>query len=55
VINSQLSAFIKIKKILNSTDKTGILKESLLTKIKLKEKKLQRIGKINKCKIIKKD
>jgi hypothetical protein len=53
VINSQLLAFIKVKKLLNSTDKTGILKERLVHKLDLKKKKLEKKIKENKCNTIK--
>lgn len=55
IINSQLLAFNDIKKVLNSTDKTGILKERLVRKLELKEKKLKKIIEKNKCSIVKKN
>lgn len=47
IINSQISEFENIKEILNSTDKTGILKE-IIKKLDAKKKKLEKIAK-NKC------
>jgi hypothetical protein len=49
VINSQFKVFSKIQKILNSTDKTGVLKERLVSKLEQKKEKLVKISEKYKC------
>lgn len=51
IINSQISIFDSIKKTLNSTDKSGKIKEKILKKIGIKKEKLEAIAE-KECSII---